>query len=198
MRKKLALTTLLLANAAGAQTMTACDWEAAHPSDPHHVGPGVGSRDVNTLRAISACEQAVASDPDEARFHYQLGRALVYHADREGSDWRIGLPHLERAADMKHTQAQFVLGLMYQREGRFCAAAETTRAAADAGLKAARIGYTNEFLADRLNECAEVASIDEMDAYLDSAAGQMNGWYETMLLDALRRGLAARADSQED
>ena len=61
--------------------VTACDWEAAHPSDPNRVGPGVGSRDVDTERAIRACEAAVGAHPEVARFHYQLGRALA--RDRE-------------------------------------------------------------------------------------------------------------------
>jgi TPR repeat protein len=191
MRLLLAFFSLLFAGTAGAQTLTACDWEAAHPSDPYHVGPGVSSKAVDTVRAIAACEQAVKDDPAEPRFHYQLGRALVYHADRKGSDWRVGLPHLEKAADGGHVQAQFVLGLMYQREGDACAAAKTMKQAADAGLKAARIGYGNDFLAGRLDGCEDVATAEEVDAYLAAAGGQVGGWYEQMLLEALRRELAA-------
>jgi hypothetical protein len=167
--------------------VTACDWEAAHPSDPDRVGPGVGSRDVDTERAIRACEAAVAAHPEVARFHYQLGRALVYAADRQESDWHVGLPHLERAADMRHTQAMFVLGLMYQRDGRVCDAEPWTRAAAEAGLKSARIGYVNEYLAGRLNDCPPRASLESMAGWLNGAEGQVSGWYENMLLDLLQR-----------
>jgi TPR repeat protein len=187
----LAIVSLFFAGAAGAQTLTACDWEVAHPSDPYRVGPGVSSKAVDTLRAIAACEQAVKEDPAEPRFHYQLGRALVYHADRNGSDWRVGLPHLEKAAEGGHVQAQFVLGLMYQREGDACAAAKTMKRAADAGLKAARIGYSNDFLAGRLDDCDEVATAEEVAGYLAAAGEQVGGWYEQMLLEVLRRDLAA-------
>lgn len=190
MRNVIALVCLLSAGAAGAQTLTACDWEAAHPSDPYHVGPGVSSSEVHTGRAIAACERAVAANPEVPRFHYQLGRALVYHADRTDGDWREGMPHLERAAAGGHVQAQFVLGLMYQRSERYCAAATTVRAAADAGLKAARIGYANEFLAGRLDDCEDVAPIATMEDDLAAAAAQVDGWYEAMLLEALQRQLA--------
>ena len=191
MRLMFALVSLFFAGGAGAQTLTACDWEAAHPSDPYHVGPGVGSKAVDTERAIAACEQAVADNPEEPRFHYQLGRALVYHADRNGTDWHVGLPHLERAAAGGHMQAQFVLGLMYQREGDACAAAATMKRAADAGLKAARLGYSNDLLGGRLDACDDVATAEEVDAYLAAAGEQVSGWYEQMLLEVLRRDLAA-------
>lgn len=193
MRLMFALVSLLFAGGAGAQTLTACDWEAAHPSDPYHVGPGVGSKAVDTERAIAACEQAVADNPEEPRFHYQLGRALVYHADRNGTDWHVGLPHLQKAAEDGYVQAQFVLGLMHQRDGDACAAARTIKRAADAGLKAARIGYSNDHLAGRLDGCEGAATLDELDAYLAAAGKQVSGWYEQMLLEALRRDLAGRS-----
>ena len=69
--------SLLLPGATNAQGIDACDWEAGHPSDPDRVGPGVGSGDVDTERAIAACRHAIEREPNTARFHYQLGRALV-------------------------------------------------------------------------------------------------------------------------
>lgn len=84
MNKSLCLMLLLIASAAWAlsppalaQAIDACDWEAGHPSDPDRIGPGIGSGDVNTARAIDACRRAVEREPDNARFHYQLGRAGV-------------------------------------------------------------------------------------------------------------------------
>ena len=89
---------------AQAQVITACDWEVAHPSDPDHVGPGKGSGEVDTARAIAACENAVSTHPDVARFHYQLGRALVRSSELETA--RVPLETLverERGFDCERT-----------------------------------------------------------------------------------------------
>lgn len=186
---------IFLAGATGAlgQPIDACDWEVAHPSDPDRVGPGRGSGEVDTRRAIAACEAAVAAHPDVARFHYQLGRALVYEADRTGGDRAPGFPPLEKAAAMGHTQAQFVLGLMHKRRGEACAAAPLTLAAAESGLKAARIAYVNDALAGTLDDCGDVADHARLQAFLSAAREQVEGYYENMLLDALQRQLDAAA-----
>lgn len=185
------VASALSSGKAAAQVMTACDWEAAHPSDPYHVGPGVSSKAVDTARAIVACEEAVAADPEEPRFHYQLGRAKVYAADRAQTDWTVGLPHLEKAAEMGHVQGMFVLGLMHERAEEYCEQEDWTKKAAEAGLKSARISYVNHFLAGRFADCDGVADGTTMSAYLDAAGSQISGWYENMLMEALQRELAA-------
>lgn len=172
-----------------AQLVDACDWEAAHPSDPDRVGPGRPSAEVDTARAIKACRAAVERAPEVARFNYQLGRALVYAADRSGDDWRGGLPPLERAADLGHRQSLFVLGLMRKRDGDLCASEPLTRAAADAGLKSARISYVNDSLSGALDDCSPTAGFDTLRTYLEAAREQVSGYYENMLLDALAREL---------
>ena len=188
------LLTLLLLLAlpvvASAQAIDACDWEVGHPSDPDRVGPGVGSGEVDTARAIAACRAAIEREPDTARFHYQLGRALVYQADRDGTDWNIGMPPLEKAAALEHRQAMFVLGLMHKRAGDVCASEPVTRGAAQRGLKSARITYVNDYLSGALDACPPRASLEEMQGFLADARGQVSGYYENMLLDALERHLS--------
>ena len=174
---------------AQAQVITACDWEVAHPSDPDHVGPGKGSGEVDTARAIAACENAVSTHPDVARFHYQLGRALVYHADQNDGDDRVGMPHLVKAAEMGSEQAMFVVGLMHKRVGDTCAAEPWTRQAADAGLKSARLTYVDDALSGAWADCGVTVDPARLTDYLDGAASQVSGYYEGMLLGALRRGL---------
>lgn len=198
MNKSLCLMLLLIASAAWAlsppalaQAIDACDWEAGHPSDPDRIGPGIGSGDVNTARAIDACRRAVEREPDNARFHYQLGRALVYAADRDGTDWTVGMRHLEQAAAGEHRQAMFVLGLMHKRAGDVCASEPLTRGAAELGLKSARISYVNDYLSGALDDCPPRASLEAMQGYLQGAREQVSGYYENMLLDALGRHLAA-------
>lgn len=183
----LCILIAVLAPLASAQTVTVCDLEAAHPSDPQRVGPGVSSGQVDTSRAIQACRLAVDESPEEPRFHYQLGRGTVYAADRAKTDWRTGIPHVRRAAELGHTQAKFVLSLLYQRDQLWCKAEPWLQAAADDGLKAARISYVNEALAGRLADCGVEQNKQVLLNYLDEAASQINGWYESMLLVNLRR-----------
>lgn len=197
MNHRIFLIALLLAFAsapANAQTLTACDWEVGHPSDPDHVGPGRGSGEVDTARAIAACRAAVTAHPDVARFHYQLGRALVYDADRNGGDAQVGMPHLLQAAELGSAQAMFVYGLMNQRIGDACAAEPWTRKAAEAGLKSARISYVNHVLADTWAACPPQVNTDTLESWLAAAREQVSGYYENMLLDALARELGSHTD----
>ena len=139
-----------------------CDREVAHPSDPDKVVDGVGSGDVVTHRAIPACRAAVEAYPDVARFHYQLGRAIVYWAGANDGNMDEGLQHLEHAAEMKHEQSEFVLGLMRRTLGNVCASEPLTKRAADQGLKSARITYVNATLAGDYDDCGISASDAEM------------------------------------
>jgi TPR repeat protein len=190
MKPTILMLGLLLSAPVVAQEVADCDLQAAHPSDPDHVGPGISSADVDTEAAISACRLAVAEHPGQARFHYQLGRALTYHADRSGGDAAEGFDYVKRAAEMNHTQSLFVLGLLHLRAGDVCAAEPVTKQAADQGLKSARITYVNAVLAGNYGECGVSASLVEMAAYLDGASSQVRGYYENMLLADLKRRLA--------
>ncbi len=168
-----------------------CDLLAGHPSDPDKVGAGVGSGDVVTHRAIPACRAAVAMEPDNGRLHYQLGRVLTYWAGANGADNEEGVAEVRRAADLGHTQAQFVLSLLLRADARAnCEIEALVRTAARKGLKSARITYVNDSQAGLYAGCKEQLSPDEQLQLLDAAQSQISGYYESMLLTALRRGLA--------
>ena len=170
-----------------------CDLQAAHPSDPDRVGSAKGSREVVTHLAIPACRQAVSEYPDEARFHYQLGRAIVYWAGANNADDSEGVASVEQASRMGHTQAQFVDGLLKAREGRDCETEPLYRAAADKGLKSARITYVHYVLSGKYTDCnLKLADNSKLDEYLEGASGQVSGYYENMLLDALRFQLGSQ------
>ena len=175
---------------ATAQAITACDWEVGHPSDPDRVGPGVSSSKVDTERAMAACRGDLATDPNNPRLQYQLGRAIVYHADRHGTSYEEGMVYLAQSAAAGHTQAMFVYGLMLSRESRACEAAPWMRRAAEAGLKSARLAYVDNAVGGRWSDCGVVLDMDLMAGFLDAAADQVSGYYENMLLGALRRELA--------
>ncbi len=178
-----ALFAIALSNYAIAEEITACDVEAAHPSDPNHVGPGKETANVDTFAGIAACRYAVKNSPETARFHYQLGRSLVYQGEMEE-----GTLHVKHAADMNYVQAQFVLGLLSKGKD-MCQAESLIKAAADQGLKSARITYVSDFLGGSLGDCTPSASIKEMSAYLEEARLQMSDYYENMLLNSLMREL---------
>jgi hypothetical protein len=187
-------TTALAVCSASAQDINPCDLEAGHPSDPNHVGPGKSSSQVVTQLAIPACRAAVKAQPDNGRFHYQLGRAIVYWADANGANYDEGMEHLKIAAGMRYTQALFVLGLMHQRHDDDCDAEPLYRQAAEQGLKAARVGYVNEVLAGSFAACEITVDKAAMRAFLEDAEAQMSGWYENMLLDGLNRELVSWRD----
>jgi tetratricopeptide (TPR) repeat protein len=172
-----------------AEEITECDRAAAHPSDPDHVGTGLDSNDVVTHVAIPACKKAMAADPANPRFHYQLGRALVYWAFANDGDITEGLEHLKHASDMKYSQAMFVYGLMQYRQGDICAAEPLYRSAAGQNLRSARISYVNEVLSGAFEPCPVTASADEMMGFLEAAQEQVSGYYENMLLSTLKRQL---------
>ncbi len=195
---KAIITSLLLICSASvvlAQEITECDKLVAHPSDPDHVGEGVSSSKVILQKAIPACRKALEQDPDNPRFHYQLGRSLVYWGDANHGDTSEGIEHVKHASDMEYTQAMFVLGLMYKRQDKYCEAEPVTKAAADKGLKSARISYVDDVLAGNYSECELTATPAEMSAYLDAASSQVSGWYENMLMGALKRQFAQWHDS---
>ena len=175
------LFAVFLSNYALAEEITACDKEAAHPSDPNHIGQGKVSSNLDTFAGIAACRAAVKKSPKTARFHYQLGRSLVYQGGMEE-----GIIHGTHAADMNYVQAQFVLGLLHKGKDR-CHAETLFKAAADQGLKSARITYVSDFLSGWLGDCKLSATTTEMGAYLAAAQKQMTGYYENMLHSNLMR-----------
>ena len=182
----------LAAAGAAAEELHDCDIAAAHPSDPDRIGEGVVTANVVTHVAIPACRSAVERDPAEARFHYQLGRAIVYWAEANGASAEEGIASVKTAADMGYRQAQFVFGLLKARSGDLCAAEPWYKAAADQGLKSARITYVDDAVAGRYRGCGASASEVELAEYLDGAQAQVTGYYENMLLAGLRRQLEAR------
>lgn len=82
-----------------------CDRLAAGPDDPARRADPVQLSDIDWRMAIMACRAASAKEPRVARWHYQLGRALLA-AGRE-SDARRSWGH---AAIFDYPAALFELG----------------------------------------------------------------------------------------
>jgi TPR repeat protein len=82
-----------------------CDVEAADHLDPDGVGLARFANEIEPEAALQACEAAVARDPQNARFHFQLGRALnaLRRYDEARAEW-------DTARQMGHARASYAIG----------------------------------------------------------------------------------------
>jgi TPR repeat protein/uncharacterized membrane protein YjgN (DUF898 family) len=85
-----------------------CDRLAADPDDKGAVSKGVPYVKMDAERALKACKEAVKRFPDNPRYKYQYGRALLnVHKGEDGVKW------IHKAAEQGYAHAQFMLGSMY-------------------------------------------------------------------------------------
>jgi TPR repeat protein len=165
-----------------AADVTDCDRLAAHQSDPDKVvAAGVSGADVSAA-AIGACRQAVATEPDNLRFRYQLARALA-----ENGRAAEGHPDMHRAAEGGYRQAQFVLGYLYDEgmQGLIqdrCAAAALWRGAARQGLMAALLSFPHHVLRGRFDTCGITADNNELRSMLQQAQSMEPDYYQRMII----------------
>jgi hypothetical protein len=92
-------------NAPKSEAAKACDEQAAHPDDAQRWAKGVADGDIVPALAVQQCTAAVNESPKEARFHFQLGRALL--ASRRATEAQKAF---ETAAAMGSCPAKFYLG----------------------------------------------------------------------------------------
>ncbi|NUS22229.1 MAG: peptidase C14 caspase catalytic subunit p20, partial [Mesorhizobium sp.] len=83
-----------------------CDQAAGEPLDLQGVVPGLLPNEIGAS-AVDACEAAVKAYPDVARFHYELGRALLAAGKVDEAKKAI-----KEAADKGHVRAVFELGYL--------------------------------------------------------------------------------------
>ncbi|TIU68319.1 MAG: sel1 repeat family protein, partial [Mesorhizobium sp.] len=81
-----------------------CDQKAGEPLDLQGVVPGLLPNEIGA-GAVDACQAAVKAYPDVARFHYELGRALLA-AGKVDEAKKV----IQDAADKGHVRAVFELG----------------------------------------------------------------------------------------
>jgi TPR repeat protein len=168
--------------------VTECDRLAAHPSDPDKLTEGVVTPVVmQALKpAIAACEQAVAADPENPRLNYQLGRVLFYN-----QEYARGFRHVEKAATLRHRQAQFVAGLIYAdgQEGFIkpdpCRSVPLWQDAADRGHYAAEVSLSRNYLRGIYDRCGVTLKRDAIIGYLESASKKTKSYYEKILVEYL-------------
>lgn len=86
-----------------------CDVLAAHPDDARRLADGLEDDEMVPRLARMACERAVQRFPNEPRFTFQLGRALLTEGRRAEAT-----PQFRRAADRGYAAAIAFLGNAYQ------------------------------------------------------------------------------------
>ncbi len=189
----LALTALALwtTPSFAADQVTECDKLAAHPSDPDKISPGVHDNQMNYAAAQSACEAAVAKDPNNRRLRYQLGRAYFY--DKK---FDKGMPHLEYAANAGAQQAQFVLGYVIDtgQAGQAkdaCKVEDLWFKSAQQGRFAAEVSYPHHIVRGMFKGCKQHASNEDMQRWIESAKKQATDYYQRLLVSMVTEEFTA-------
>ena len=87
-----------------------CDTLAANPLDDTRKAPGVETADIKGEPARAACQDAIARFPEEARFQFQLARALrALNLNEDAVFW------YRKSAERGYAGAQNSLGVMYMQ-----------------------------------------------------------------------------------
>jgi TPR repeat protein len=82
-----------------------CDVAAGDYLDPEGAGFARFPNEIEPQEALDACKAAVAKDPQNPRFHYQLGRVFtaLRMNDEARAEWEI-------ARDLGYTRASYAIG----------------------------------------------------------------------------------------
>lgn len=85
----------------------ACDRLAGDYLDPEGVGIAVYPNELDPTAALEACNAAIARDPQNGRFYYQLGRAHLALGNLEQAETAY-----TKAQELGHTRALQGLGIL--------------------------------------------------------------------------------------
>jgi TPR repeat protein len=87
-----------------------CDFQAGDYLDPEGVGVARYPNEIEIVPALAACQAAVAAQPDNGRFFYELGRVQVAMRDLDAAEVSFS-----RAMALDHTRAFVAMGLLDMR-----------------------------------------------------------------------------------
>lgn len=88
-----------------------CDYHAGDHLDPEGTSIARYANEIEPEIALAACQEAIAREPDNGRFHYQLSRAQIALKDFEAAK-----VSLNRSRDLGHTRAWHGLGRLLATE----------------------------------------------------------------------------------
>ena len=100
-----------------------CDVEAGDHLDPQGVGQVRFANEIEPLKALAACRAAVLADPENGRFHYQLGRAQLALRNFDAAE-----ESYIRAQELGHARAIHGRGVIEVARVKATGGAETGRA----------------------------------------------------------------------
>lgn len=119
-----------------------CDYFAIAPYNQVGI-PGVEFDAIKPARAIAACEEALASEPNHPRFLHNLGRAFDAAAD-----YGKAVGYYRKSADLGYVPAFSTLGVMYiNGQGTkqdFAEGVRLLRYAAGLGYRLAKVALRNQ------------------------------------------------------
>lgn len=87
-----------------------CDFQAGDYLDPEGVGVARYPNEIEVVPALAACQAAVAAQPNNGRFYYELGRVQVALRDLDGAEVSF-----RRSMELDHTRAFVAMGLLDMR-----------------------------------------------------------------------------------
>ncbi len=93
--------------------VTPCDFHAGDHLDPDGMGVTRYPNEIEPETALAVCDAAIAQSPNEGRFHYQKGRALLALKDLAGAKEAF-----TTARDLGHARGWYALGLVAFEEAR--------------------------------------------------------------------------------
>jgi hypothetical protein len=114
----------------------ACDNQAAHNDDKDREAKGVADEDIIPAPAVRWCFAAVNEFPKVARFHFQLGRALLA-GDRIDEAQKA----FEKAAGLNYCPAKYYLGELVRTQALNEGSEEKGTIAGNLFLEAKNCGF---------------------------------------------------------
>jgi ketosteroid isomerase-like protein len=176
-------------NPASRTVVTQCDLLTSSRYDRTRLAKPVARDEIDVPAAIKQCEADLVTYPDDPRILFQLGRLYGYSGDREKT-----LASRKAAAAAGNHNAIFLLASLDWSAAKDdvsrCAAAQGMRLAADRGNYSAQLTYAAFYLEGRFTPCADVATADQVAAFVKAARPVVDGFFETRFAEHLAADLS--------
>lgn len=164
--------------------VTDCDRMTSSRYDRTRLAPPVTREAMDVPLAIKQCEADLLRFPGDARINFQLGRIYGYAGDKQKT-----LERREASAAGGNHNAIFLLGYLdwvaAKDDVTRCNAAREMKLAADRGNYPAQITYAAYFNEGRFQSCEDRASKAEVVAFVAAAKPDVDGFFETRLVEHL-------------
>src|SRR5262245_31966872 len=172
----------------GLQEVSDCDTYAAHPDDVNRWAPGVADGAIVPGLAVQRCASAVSKSTKTARFHFQLGRALLANQHKDDA-----LRSFEKANELGYCPAKYYLAAAIEADDngaqKFDEAVKLYEAAEQCGFAPAierlnELSFTGDgYEAPKLLQALYEGNIDTLNKARLPVALYLQGFHEYMAMD---------------